>query len=253
MQHDGGEGLEREAAGPAGRDVLRTAHEARLQQVGRMLAGIVHEIRNPLAVIQGYAQLLHEQVTEPAARQDVAHILHEVQRLASIVDDMLTFVRRDGAERIGSVDLGRVIQAAIALTAHSMRQGRVSVTVVSAGAPALVSGQLGAYIQVVLNLLDNARASLEESTQVERRITLRVDAAPGRHVVRVANNGPPIRPEHAQRIFESFFTTRGEGRGTGLGLALCREILGRFGGSLELEHAGGASQPVTFRMELPNA
>ena len=241
--------------GPDGADadVLRAAHEARLQQVGRMLAGIVHEIRNPLTVIQGCGQLLEASVEDDAALEDVRNLLDATRRLSRLVDDMLGFVRRDGAESVGSVDLGQVLESTLRLTTHAMRQARVSVVVNAPDTHPPVRGQAAAYTQVFLNLLDNARASLEDVAAADRGVSVRVEPGDTCTVVRVSNNGPPIAPEHAPRLFESFFTTKGAGRGTGLGLPLCREILARFGGEIALESPGGAGEAVTFRLELPNA
>jgi signal transduction histidine kinase len=240
-------------------DVLETAHEARLIQAGRMLAGIVHEIRNPLAVIQGYAQLLQEHLPDANDADDVARIIQETKRLGSLVDDMLSFVRRDGVRREGSVDLARTVQAALNLTTHAMRQSAVVVVANLPEAGCHVKGQQGAYIQVLLNLLDNARESLEESGRTDRGIVLRVeegtwDAARGDFWrVDVSNNGPPIPPSVAETIFESFFTTKQARSGTGLGLALCREILARFGGTISLAEPEDGDASVTFRLELPKS
>jgi signal transduction histidine kinase len=235
-------------------DVLRTAHEARLLQAGRMLAGIVHEIRNPLAVIQGYAQLLHERIEDPEPRQDLESILQETHRLSALVGDMLSFVRRDASDAVESVDLARVVQAAVNLTTHAMRQSRVTLVANLPEENCFVSGQTGAYIQVLLNLLENARQSLENSPPSTRGIIIRVErGGQDSWVVRVSNNGPPIAPEHVEAVFESFFTTKREAQGTGLGLSLCREILTRFGGKIGLEEAGSTDTGVTFRLDLPNA
>jgi len=251
-------------------DVLEAAHEARLLQAGRMLAGIVHEIRNPLAVIQGYAQLLQERVgttaeasaEQSAEAEDLASILEETHRLSALVDDMLSFVRRDGAEAVGSVDVERLVQATLNLTTHAMRQARVSVVANLPEQSCRVRGQQGAYIQVLMNLLDNARESLEEAGTAQRGISIRVLPGETHCELLVSNNGPPIPPAQARSVFESFFTTKAAGAGTGLGLALCREILGRFGGSITLLEPRSASGdvseghedwPVSFRLLLPNA
>lgn len=239
-------------------DVLEAAHEARLIQAGRMLAGIVHEIRNPLAVIQGYAQLLQEHVPDPDDADDVGRIIQETKRLGALVDDMLSFVRRDGVQREGSVDLARTVQAALNLTTHAMRQSAVTVVANVPEAGCHVKGQQGAYIQVLLNLLDNARESLEESGRPDRGIALRIEDGEwpdgrGFWRVDVSNNGPPIPPQVSETIFESFFTTKQAGSGTGLGLALCREILERFGGTIRLAQRDAGDSAVTFRLELPKA
>ncbi len=234
-------------------DVLEAAHEARLLQAGRMLAGIVHEIRNPLAVIQGYAQLLQEKAPDPEDAEDLRRILAETRRLGSLVDDMLSFVRRDGARQQASVDLARVVQAALNLTTHAMRQSGVTVVASAPASGCHVVGQSGAYIQVLLNLLDNARESLEEGRAGDRGIAVKLDERDAHWRVDVTNNGPPVPPDVAGSIFDSFFTTKQERSGTGLGLALCREILERFGGSIRLLGAEETDAAVAFRLEFPKA
>jgi|GEM_PF-6437035 len=234
------------------------AHRARLVQAGRMLAGVVHEINNPLAVIQGYAQLLHDRVTSADDRRDLQCILDESRRLATLVDDMLSFTRR-GADVVENVDLQRVVQSSLNLTVHDMRQARVSVVATCPRETVLVRGSHGGYVQVLLNLLGNARQSLEEGRRDGRCICIRVEPAPEatseppRVALVVANNGPPIPPELAEVVFEPFFTTKGEGEGSGLGLALCREVLARYGASIALDLPDVADMPVSFRLMLPQA
>jgi two-component system NtrC family sensor kinase len=218
-----------------------------------MLAGVVHEINNPLAVIQGYAQLLHERAVSEDDRRDLQCILDETRRLATLVEDMLSFTRR-GTEAVEVVDLQRVVQAAVNLTTHDMRQARVTVVASLPREPCSVRGSHGVYVQVLLNLLANARHSLEAAPTVERGIVLRVEppTAAARAVdLVVSNNGPPIEPALREAIFEPFFTTKGEGEGSGLGLALCRELLARYGASLALDPSGAGSPPVSFRLTLP--
>ena len=244
-------------AGKRGSDLEgEVAHRARLMQAGQMLAGVVHEINNPLAVIQGYAQLLQDRAARDEDRHDLQAILDETRRLASLVDDMLSFTRR-GPEAVETVDVQRVVQAALNLTAHDMRQARVVVVATVPRDPVLVRASHGACVQVLLNLLGNARQSLESGRRDGRAIALRIEPARASgdaphtcHVV--SNNGPPIPPELADAIFEPFFTTKDEGEGNGLGLAVCRGLLARFGATLELDPPDDA-MPVSFRITLPDA
>lgn len=247
----GGTDPDRVPATPRDDDLLDRAHRARLLQAGQMLGGIVHEIKNPLAVIQGYTQLLHDRCGDEDDQRDLQNILQETRRVGALVEDMLSFLRR-GSDLVEQVDLCRVVQAALNLASHDLRQARVSVVAPLPERTVLVSGQHGAYLQVLLNLLQNAWLSLQENEVADRAVWLAIEPGrPGRTQLVVANNGPPIPPEHAQTIFDPFFTTRGEGRGTGLGLALCREILARFGASIALDRPDG-ERGVRFRLDLPD-
>jgi signal transduction histidine kinase len=228
------------------------AHRARLMQAGQLLAEVVHEINNPLAVIQGYAQLLLERATDPEDRRDLACMLEEARRLGALVDDMLAFARRGGAA-CETVDLRRIVTSTLNLTTHAMRQARVAVVAGLPDRDLFVRGQHGAYVQVLLNLLTNARQSLEAGRREGRGIGLHIEPGrPGFVRLVVSNNGPPIPHELSERIFEPFFTTRPPGEGSGLGLALCRQIVERYGGTIGLDPASAVDGP-SFFLDLPEA
>jgi two-component system NtrC family sensor kinase len=226
------------------------AHRARLMQAGQMLAGVVHEINNPLAVIQGYAQLLHDRMPDEEGRRDLACILEEARRLGTLVEDMLSFTRR-GTDTVEVVDLNQVVASAVNLTTHSMRQARITLVASMPQDPTHVRGNQGCFVQVVLNLLSNAQQSLELGRPDARGISVRIEAQEnGRTALLVANNGPPIPAAQAETIFEPFFTTKPDGEGSGLGLALCREILQRYDASIGLVPGDVGDESVVFRMEM---
>jgi len=229
------------------------AHRLRLMQAGQMLAGVVHEINNPLAVILGYSQLLLDRSRDEVDRRDLQCILDETRRLATLVEDMLAYTRR-GTDQVETVDLGRVVSAAINLGTHAMRQARVGVVATLPDGGAFVRGSHGAYVQVLLNLLTNARQALTEGRHSERGIFLRVERDEALQCVHllVANNGPPVPPEDAEAIFQPFYTTKPEHAGTGLGLAVCREIVERYGGAIRLE-ASAPGEGACFRISFPAA
>ncbi len=226
-------------------------HQARLAQAGRLLAEVMHEVKNPLAVIQGYAQLLHDQCHVDADRTDLAAIIEETRRIEALVHDMLSFTRRV-SDTIEEVDLSRVVQSCVNLMQNSMRQQSISVVASLPDQPVLVRGQHGAYVQVLLNLLDNARDGLASGRDEGRGIAIRTEQPAAAHRVDliIANNGPPIPAETAEEIFTPFFTTKAEGEGTGLGLALSRDILRRYGGDIRLD-ANSATGGVAFRVQFP--
>lgn len=228
------------------------AHRARLIQAGQMLAGVVHEINNPLAVILGYAQLLHDRAGSEDDRHDLQTILDEARRAATLVEDMLSFTRRS-TDAVEYADLQRVVQAAVNLTAHEMRQARITLVATLPQHAVPVRAAHGVCLQVLLNVLCNARQSLERVAPNRRAVSLRLQPEPGdpsRVSLLVSNTGPPIEPEMAEAIFEPFFTTKPEGEGCGLGLALCRELLSRHEATIALDPPGNDGA-VTFRITLP--
>jgi two-component system, NtrC family, phosphoglycerate transport system sensor histidine kinase PgtB len=223
------------------------AHQARLVWAGRMLAGVVHEVNNPLTAIRTYAHMLHERAATEEDRRDLLCILEETRRLGTLVEDMLRFTRR-GREGLDPVDLCRVVHAALNLMRHELRLAGITAVASLPDEPLLARAQHGVCVQVLLNVLANARQSLEELRGEPRGIVVRsAPAAPGLVALHVTNNGPPIPADVAARIFEPFFTTKST-EGCGLGLAVCRELLERVGGSITLHENGGAG--VCFRLEF---
>ena len=229
------------------------AHRVRLVQAGQMLAGVVHEINNPLAVILGYTQLLLDRCRDEDDRRDLQCILDETRRLATLVEDMLAYTRR-GTDAVETVDLARVVQSAINLTTHGMRQGRISVVATLPERSLFVRGSHGSYVQVLLNLLTNARQSLVEGRSGDRGISIRIEPVDDadRIDVLVTNNGPAIPADEAETIFQPFYTTKTGGEGTGLGLALCRNLVERYSGRIVLDWSR-PDEGVCFRVSLPRA
>ncbi len=231
------------------------AQEAdRLAQVGRLAAGVAHEVNNPLAFIQANLRFLEEELPrEGRSPQDCLEALKETQagvaRIQQIVQD-LTRLARGGAldepREVGSCPLPTVIEESMRLA--SVRLKRLAVEVeVPAGVPPVRADarRLG---QVLLNLLLNAADALEEGHVARPQVALKVQARPERVCLVLEDNGPGFKPEHLSRLFTPFFTTKAQGKGTGLGLALSREYVEAFGGALRAENRpeGGAR----FTVEL---
>ncbi|MDY7226024.1 sensor histidine kinase [Hyalangium rubrum] len=234
------------------------AQEAdRLAQVGRLAAGVAHEVNNPLAFIQANLRFLQEELPrEGSSREECLEALKETQagvvRIQQIVQD-LTALARGGAEtqprELGSCPLSMVIEESMRVA--SVRLKRLAVEVeVPTGVPAVRADarQLG---QVLLNLLLNAADALEESRVERPKVALRVQAREQRVWLVLEDNGPGFPAEHLSRLFTPFFTTKAKGKGTGLGLALSRQYVEGFGGSLRAENRpeGGAR----FTVELLSA
>jgi C4-dicarboxylate-specific signal transduction histidine kinase len=235
--------------------VKTQAQEAdRLAQVGRLAAGVAHEVNNPLAFIQANLRFLEEELPrEGRSPQDCLEALKETQagvaRIQQIVQD-LTRLARGGAldepREVGTCPLPTVIEESMRLA--SVRLKRLAVEVeVPAGVPPVRADarRLG---QVLLNLLLNAADALEEGHVARPQVALKVQARPERVCLVLEDNGPGFKAEHLARLFTPFFTTKAQGKGTGLGLALSREYVEAFGGALRAENRpeGGAR----FTVEL---
>ncbi len=229
---------------------------ARLAAVGRLAAGMAHEINNPLAFISLSREALERKlagVLPPGAdREEVMSLLQDVARgsvrVTGIVRDLKAF-SRDGEREAepGPVDLDPVIASAMRIVEHLIAaRGRAVRVRVASGALPRVLGDPRRLEQVFVNLLVNAAHALPEGGNgtIEVRETL----APGSVVIEVRDDGKGIAAEHVGRVFDPFFTTKPVGGGTGLGLSVCHGIVTSFGGSITIESE--LSHGTTVRVTL---
>jgi two-component system sensor histidine kinase HydH len=224
------------------REELRRAEH--LAALGKLLAGVAHEVRNPLAAIRSTVQLyqrLPPQSRDPSALDAV---LQGVDRLNALVGRLLFFVR-SGHEERRPVDINAVVQETLTLVRAQAESQRVVLQTELASnlPPFMASGQ--AFQQVVLNLTTNALQAMPNGGTLLCR-TRRLEGPP-RIELYIADTGSGISAEELPHLFEPFHTTRPEG--TGLGLALCREIVQQHGGTIELDRAEGWG--AVFRLTLP--
>ena len=217
--------------------------------MGALLAGVAHELNNPLAVVLGQAQLLQRAVTEPAVRLRTEKIAVAAERCCRIVKNFLALARQRPPER-AEVALNRVVEEALELLAYELRTDSVAVTLALADdlPPLWADGHQ--LHQVVINLLTNAHYVLRRSSPPRQlSIATRSDAASRRVHLEIGDTGPGIPLEIRARIFEPFFTTKGPREGTGLGLSLCHGIVEDHGGSIAVESEVGRG--TRFVVTLP--
>jgi PAS domain S-box-containing protein len=221
----------------------------KLAAMGSLLAGVAHELNNPLAVVMGQATMLRQAAAGGPLETRAQRIVKAADRCARIVRNFLALARQRKPEQ-REVRLNEVVEEAVELLAYPLRVDEVSVTLdLDAELPVLQADPQQLH-QLVVNLVSNALQALREvSTPRQLRCTTRHDRARGRIFIEVADNGPGVLPENQARVFEPFFTTKPIGQGTGLGLSLCRGIVEGHGGSIRLESAPG--EGTVFRIELP--
>ena len=226
------------------RDELR--HAEHLAGLGKLLAGVAHEIRNPLAAIRSTVQLWQRQPVAARTPESLDAVVHGVDRLGAIVSRLLLFSRVDNAER-KPVNMNQLLAETWDLVqAQASEQGVHLEQALSDPLPPVL-GSANALRQVILNLTINAlqampRGGCLKYSTAHRPNDKRVELV-------VSDTGPGVSVEDQRHLFEPFFTTRAEG--TGLGLALCREIVANHGGTIEYlpkEQPGAA-----FRILLPLA
>lgn len=225
-----------------------TLHQReRLAAMGSLLAGVAHELNNPLSIVVARATLLEEGATDPAVRSSVEKIRAAAERCARIVRTFLTMARQ-GKPQQGAVDLNRLIEDCLEMLAYGLRTAGVQVEHDLDARLPEVSGNADQLHQVFLNLLINAQQALEGQPEPRRlRVTSRQEG--GSLVVRVADNGPGIPEAIRSRIFDPYFTTKPLGGGTGVGLAVSLGIVSAHDGTLTVDcpPAGGA----VFEVRLP--
>jgi two-component system, NtrC family, sensor kinase len=219
----------------------RLIRSERLATVGRMAAQITHEIRNPLASLGLYVELLGDELgaDDEEARRLVASIGNEIDRLSEITETYLRFVRlpRPKLER---EDLGAVATAVMEFARAELSKAGISLELsVAAGLPEVAADE-NQIRQALLNLVRNAKEAMPSGGK------LRVEVAGTAAQVKIAitDTGAGIAPEHLEKIFDPFFSTKE--KGTGLGLALVQQILAEHGGRIEVASPPAGGTTVTL-------
>jgi nitrogen-specific signal transduction histidine kinase len=230
----------------------------RMAALGRTLAGVAHEINNPLAAIAGFAQLLLKGPLADEERHALDTMLHEAQRAAKIVKDLLAVARRQESHEPQPVDVNSIVSYIVDTQRYAVDTHGIRVVAEFAAQPAIVRGDPAQLEQVVLNLIVNARQALEEMIETgdgprdsRAAPTIRTRTAVQDDVVsiEITDNGPGIATADLPRIFDPFFTTKDEGEGSGLGLAVVHGIVTQHGGAIDVTSTlGNGSQ---FRVTLP--
>ena len=231
------------------------ARAEKLAAVGRLAAGVVHEINNPLATIAACAESLEKRIKEGAfsdspdaedLREYLGLIRDEAFRCKSITNGLLDFSRLRAGQRM-PVDITEVIKGTARLVTHQQRGDNIQIVIEAAAGLPSVSGDVGQLQQAVVALATNAIDAMPEGGT----LTLRAIRADARILVQVIDTGIGIEPENMTKIFDPFFTTKDVGRGTGLGLAVCYGILSDHGGRLDVRSTVGVG--TTFTITLPVA
>jgi len=220
-------------------------HSERLSAIGELIAGVAHEINNPLQTITGCTELMLDE-PEGANRNDLELVQKEAMRAGQIVRNLLAFARRGAPDRV-VIDLNELVRATAELREYHLQQVNIALTLRCAPKmlPVLVNRE--EIRQVVLNLLLNAEHAIASSAG-GGAITIETSGNGILQVVDVTDSGPGISPELRGRIFEPFFTTREVGEGTGLGLSISHGIASAHGGSLALVDSPAGAR---FRLTLP--
>lgn len=240
------------------RSVQARTRQEKLAAMGRVSAGIAHEIRNPLAAIAQANALMEEDAEAPDQQRLTRIVADNVERLKRIVDDVLE-VAPGAAPSARLIDLGGEVASVIAEWARaeqlefgpsSRLQVQLAAPMLDTPEPMFVRFDPDHLRRVLVNLLDNAHRHASAAPGAIRVVLAR--EASGHARLHVASDGPPIPPDVERHLFEPFFSTRS--RGTGLGLYICRELCERYGASIDYQ-LRPADQPLRneFSVTIPLA
>jgi nitrogen-specific signal transduction histidine kinase len=249
--HDLSEQRAAEAQMARQRDALYQSEK--LSALGSLLAGVAHELNNPLSVVVGHAQLLKETAGDQRIIERATKIGNAADRCSRIVKSFLAMARQRPPER-RAVDLRDIVQATLDVTGYSLRTANIEVRLeLDADVPP-VWGDSDQLNQVVTNIIVNAQqAMMDVATSRVLTISDVYDAAKGEVTLTIADSGPGIPEEIQSRIFEPFFTTKDIGEGTGVGLAVSHRIVEAHDGRIRVDSALGKGTVFTLTLPVSTA
>ena len=222
---------------------LRRTQEQLLQSekmsaVGQLIAGVAHELNNPLTAILGYAELLESEGLNERAKDYVGKLFKQAQRTHRVVQNLLSFARQRKPQR-EEVDVRKVLDETLTLRDYDLKINNISVEREAPSDPQMVVADPHQIEQVFLNIINNAVDAILETGR-KGKIKIRVHTVNGHVCTEFADDGPGLKDP--KRIFDPFYTTKSIGKGTGLGLSICYGIVKEHGGDITAHNAteGGA-------------
>ena len=221
----------------------------KMSAIGQLIAGVAHDLNNPLASVVGFSDFLVEAEELPPRLVEPLHVIRqEAERAATIVKNLLSFARSQEGERKRQ-PIEPILESTLALLRNQLMSSKIEATL--AVEPGLPDVEVNAnqIKQVFVNLISNASQAIT-SDGSSGGIWITAKRTRDGVAVSVTDSGPGMSEDVAARVFEPFFTTKGEGKGTGLGLSICQGIVHEQGGRITLETSPGSG--ATFTIELPS-
>jgi PAS domain S-box-containing protein len=221
-------------------------HSERLAATGELVAGVAHELNNPLQAILGFTELIMQEQQDERTLNDLANVKAQAERAATIVRNLLTFVRRSPVTR-ETIDLNDLVRRTLSLRAYELHGAGIAVEERYAdGLPKLMVNR-GEIQQVIVNLILNAEQAIRGASR-RGAIVIQTSRDGNFAAIDVQDDGPGVPPAVARKIFEPFFSTKNVGEGTGLGLSIALGIAQAHGGTLALVPSTTGAH---FRLTLP--
>ena len=223
----------------------------KLAELGALMPMLAHEMRQPLAGVKGYVDLLlHKKDVAEGVRDKLTSVQEQVAHLTGLLDSLTSYSRvsKAGAQ---IVDISRAVALALSIFPVLKGRGRYDFSCdIPADLPP-VRGNVNAIQQVIVNLLKNAKDALDEKGGGRLALKVTHDETTGEILLRVEDGGPGIAAETRDRLFQPFFTTKKEGVGTGLGLSISRQIMAEHGGRIDVESPTGEDGGAAFTIRFP--
>jgi PAS domain S-box-containing protein len=228
---------------------LRKTQEQLLQSekmsaVGQLIAGVAHELNNPLTAILGYAQLLETEGLNTRAQDYVAKLFKQAQRTHRVVQNLLSFARQRTPQR-DEVDLRKVLDETLALRDYDLKINNIHVERDVPTQPALVVADPHQLEQVFLNIINNSVDAILETGHAGK-LKIRISCAGGHVCTQFTDDGAGIKDP--KRIFDPFYTTKSVGKGTGLGLSICYGIVKEHGGDITANNSPEGGAVIEIRL-----
>lgn len=220
----------------------------KLAAMDNIVAGVAHELNNPMTAILGYAELLLATEENPKRKQRIALIAEEADRCAKIIGNMLSFTRSFG-NAFEMANVSALLEEVVSLRAYQLRVDGVEIrSEIERNVP-MTSVQPSAIRRLFLNILHNAHQALLEVPQAQRKFSVSSCLKDGNIAIAISDSGPGIAEDVRYRIFDPFFTTRSLGEGMGLGLSVAYGIVHEHHGKIWMEPRENGG--TIMKIELP--
>jgi signal transduction histidine kinase len=220
------------------------ARAEKLAAIGQLVAGVAHELNNPLTSIVGYTELISDEIPEGPARQKLGKMLREAQRMKRIIENLLRFARQNNLAK-KSANLEMLLQDVLALREYHLLNQDIDVQVEIEPRLPHVALDEDQFKQILLNLLNNSIDALEGNSS--KKIRIQASCNNGRVTLSFDDNGNGFTD--VNRVFDPFYTTKPVGKGTGLGLSICYGIVKEHGGEIHAENL--EPHGARIALELP--
>jgi signal transduction histidine kinase len=218
----------------------------KLAALGQLVAGVAHELNNPLTAVMGYGELIRDEIPSGTTRDRLDKLVNEGRRMKKIVENLLRFSRQSAVDR-QPVALEPVVQDVLALREYYLRTHNVNLaTDIEPDLPRVAVDE-DQFKQILLNLVNNAIDAVESGCAL-KQITVRAFQRHGRAIIEVEDSGPGFAD--VNRAFDPFYTTKPIGKGTGLGLSICYGIIKEHDGEIKIENLQPHGARVTVELPL---